>query len=256
MKEHARVQSTKPLTSDEPGIVTVGDIMFIETNKSNKKPLLLHVDVFSRFTTGIPLKNRTEEVCTAAILDIKAEYQYFGHDVKQLVFDREPGIAPIESALKEKGIDLTLKAVGQKVGLAEVSIRSVREKARATKAGVRAKYNYKPLNAWNVDLCLDSISTLNQIPNSGKSITPYEMMTGKAVDYIHNFGVEWGEPIVVKKPKDIIRFRSNWSMGGSSAKNDEGYRCAEGVLSTVQKICIPYALYESYHSRVGTRRAK
>jgi len=60
-----------------------------------------------------------------------------------------------------------------------------------------------------------------------------------------------------KKPKKIssdLKVTGQWA--GSSAKNDEGYRCAEGVFSTVQKICIPYAFYESYHSRVGTRGAK
>ena len=38
---------------------------------------------------------------------------------------------------------------------AEVSIRLVREKARATKAGVRAMFGYMPANQFNVDLCMD-----------------------------------------------------------------------------------------------------
>ena len=60
------------------------------------------------------------------------------------------------------GIKLRLKAAGQKVGLAEVSIRLIREKARATKAGVRAMFGYMPANQFNVDLCLDTISVLNR----------------------------------------------------------------------------------------------
>jgi hypothetical protein len=63
------------------------------------------------------------------------------------VFDREPGIVPIEDKLLMNGIELKLKAIGQKVGLAEVSIRLVREKARAAKAGVRAKFNNLPLTS-------------------------------------------------------------------------------------------------------------
>ena len=39
---------------------------------------------------------------------------------------------PIEDTFNENGIELKLKAASQKVGLAEVSIRLVREKARAT----------------------------------------------------------------------------------------------------------------------------
>ena len=54
--------------------------------------------------------------------------------------------------IEAMGIKLSLKAAGQKVGLAEVSIRLVREKARATKAGVRAMFGYMPANQFNVDL--------------------------------------------------------------------------------------------------------
>jgi|LakMenEpi03Aug12_release.lakeMendotaPanAssembly.Ray.scaffolds.fasta_scaffold4158937_1 hypothetical protein len=49
--------------------------------------------------------------------------------MKQLVFDHELGIVPIENALKSNGIELSLKAAGRKVGLPKVSIRLVREKA-------------------------------------------------------------------------------------------------------------------------------
>ena len=45
MKEHAQVESKKPLWSDVPGEVTVGDIMFVEMKDNRKKPLLIHVDV-------------------------------------------------------------------------------------------------------------------------------------------------------------------------------------------------------------------
>jgi hypothetical protein len=120
------------------------------------------------------------------------------------VFGREPGIVPIEDKLLMNGVELKLKAAGQKVGLAEVSIRLVREKARATKAGVRAKFNYLPPNQFNVDLCLDSISVLNRIPKQDNDKTPYELFTGNQTDYMRDLRVEWGEPVVVKKPKEIV----------------------------------------------------
>jgi hypothetical protein len=37
MKEHARIGSTKSPKSEKAGSVMVGDIMFIETNKKQKK---------------------------------------------------------------------------------------------------------------------------------------------------------------------------------------------------------------------------
>jgi hypothetical protein len=74
MKEHARIKSTKPLQSLTPGSVTVGDIMFVKLKEDTKKPLMVHVNVYTKLITGIPLRNRSEEECTKAIVDIKAHY--------------------------------------------------------------------------------------------------------------------------------------------------------------------------------------
>ncbi len=201
MKEHAHKASTKPLASNIPGELTVGDIMFVETKNNKKKPLLVHVDVCTKLITGVPLQNRTEEECTKAMLQIKSEYEIKGRTMKNLVFDREPGIVPTENELKSKGIDLILKAAGQKVGLAEVTIHLIRVKARATKAGVRAKYSYLPPNQFNMDLFLDSIAVLNRIPKAHVTKNPYELFTGKSVDVMRDFRADWGELIVVKNLK-------------------------------------------------------
>jgi len=96
--------------------------MFVEHTKNIKKPLMIHVDVYTKFMIGIILKDRTEDECTNAILQIIEAYVRNNYDLKQLVFDREPGIVPIEDKLLMNGIELKLKAAGQKVGLAEVSI--------------------------------------------------------------------------------------------------------------------------------------
>jgi len=61
MKEHARIHSSKPLQSDKPGDVTVGDIMFVEGLKNIKKLLMIHVDVCSKFVTGVTLKDKLEQ---------------------------------------------------------------------------------------------------------------------------------------------------------------------------------------------------
>jgi len=189
--------------------------MFVEGIKNIKKPLLIHVDVFSKMMTGVPLKDKSEEVCTNAILQVKAGYARNRHELKQLVFDREPGIVPIEDELSKCGIELKLKAAGQKVGLAEVSIRLIREKARATKAGVRAKFGYLPPNQFNMDLCLDTIAVLNRIAKQDMEKTPCEMFTNGQVDYMRDLRVEWGEPIVVKKPKGIssdLKVTGQWAV--------------------------------------------
>jgi hypothetical protein len=172
--------------------------------KNIKRPLMIHVDVCTKFVTGVPLKDRSEETCTSAIMQVKAVYTRNKHNMKQLVFDREPGIVPLEDVLMENGIELKLKAAGQKVGLAEVTIRLIREKARATKAGVRTKFGYLLPNQFNMDLCMDSISVLNRIPKQDQDKTPYELFTDSKADHMRDFCVEWGEPVVIKKHKGIM----------------------------------------------------
>jgi len=225
MKEHARIQSSKPLQSKNPGGVTVGDIMFVEGLKNVKKPLMIHVDVCTKFVTGIPLKDKSEEICTSAIMQVKAVYTRNEQDLKQLVFDREPGIVPLEDVLNENGIELKLKAAGQKVGLAEVTIRLIREKARATKAGVRMKFGYLPPNQFNMDLCMDCISVLNRIPKQNQEKTPYELFTNRKTDHKRDFRVEWGEPVVVKKPKGItsdLNVTGQWGVVVRRVMNGTG----------------------------------
>jgi hypothetical protein len=58
------------------------------------------------------------------------------HKIEKLVFDREPGIMTIEKTLKDHGIELSLKAAGQKAALAEMNITIIRFQARKTKVGI------------------------------------------------------------------------------------------------------------------------
>jgi hypothetical protein len=149
------------------------------------------------------MTNRTKTECTDAIIAVKYDYATKGRHMEELTFDREPGVVPLEVPIKEQGIELHLKAAGQKVALAEVNIRNIRVKARKTKAGVREKYKYLPPNQFNMDLCLDSIQVMNQIPKVNQDKSPYELFTGKKVDYMRDFRAEWGELIITKRPKKI-----------------------------------------------------
>ena len=115
--------------------------------------------------------------------------------LEQLTFDRESAIAVMQEDIETRGIKLTLTAAGQKVGLAEVTIRLIREKVRATKAGVRAMYGFIPSNQFNIDLCLDTISVISRTMKVGCSAT----FTGDKVDQNRDFRCRWGELVIVKK---------------------------------------------------------
>jgi hypothetical protein len=148
--------------------------------------------------------------------------------MKTLTFDREPSVVPLENHLKEHGIELILKAAGQKVVLAEVNIRIIRLKARSTKAGVRDKYGYLPPNQFNMDLCLDCVQVINRLPKTGQDKSPYEeIFTGKEVDYLRDFRADWGEMLFVKKPKQLA---SDLNVTGEWAAVERRIMNGTGVL--------------------------
>jgi hypothetical protein len=55
-----------------------------------------------------------------------------------------------------------------------------------------------------MDLCLDSILVLNQIPKQGLKKPFYNLFAESQKDYMQDFQVEWGEPVVVKKHKGAV----------------------------------------------------
>ncbi len=46
MKQHSKSKSSKPLTSQVPGKISAGNLMFVETRHDVKKPLLINVDFY------------------------------------------------------------------------------------------------------------------------------------------------------------------------------------------------------------------
>ena len=215
MKEHSRTKSTKPLTAEKPGDIGAADLMFVEGRSEIKIPLYVHVDVATKTIIGVPMKSKTVESCLEAFKAVQHAHQIEGVPLKMLVFDRESAIMSLEPQIVEAGVKLVPKAAGQKVGLAEVNIRSIRVKARSTKAGVRERYGYLPANQFNVDLCMDSIGVLNRVPKEGTSVTPIEAFTGKKPDWIRDLRAEWGEPVIVKKPKGIasdLKVTGEWAI--------------------------------------------
>ena len=120
--------------------------MFIEGRNDVKTPFYVHVDVATKLIIGQALRDKTYGSVLHAIEFVDDQHKLWRRKLEQLTFDRESAIAVMQEDIEARGIKLTLKAAGQKVGLAEVTIRLIREKARATKAGVRAMYGFIPYN--------------------------------------------------------------------------------------------------------------
>ena len=225
LKEHARNTFTKPLTATKPGENGVADLMFIEGRHGVKIPFYVHVDVATKLIMGYAMKDKTYAEALRAVEFIREQHDLLEHKLERLTFDRESSIVAMQEDIEARGIKLILKAAGQKVGLAEVSIRLVREKARATKAGVRAMYGYIPANQFNIDLCLDTISVLNRTVKDGYQLTPYEQFTGENIDYERDFRCRWGDLVIVKKPKGIssdLGVTGEWAMVVRRSMNKTG----------------------------------
>ena len=136
------MSSTKPINATRPEENGVADLMFIEGRNDTKTPFYVHVDVATKLIIGHALKDKTYGSVLHAIEFVDDQHKLWRRKLEQLTFDRESAIVVMQEDIEAKGIKLTLKAAGQKVGLAEVTIRLIREKARATKAGIRAMYGY------------------------------------------------------------------------------------------------------------------
>jgi hypothetical protein len=132
---------------------------------------------------------------------VKGVYKSYGHDLKEIIYDRESSIVALEANLQELGMRVTLKAAGQKSGLAEQTIGMLRGVCRATKNGVWDKYGIKPPVQWNFYLLRDSINCVNRIVRPGFSKSPSELFTGIKLDPVRDMRIEWGEIVIVKKAK-------------------------------------------------------
>ena len=102
-------------------------------------------------------------------------------------------------------IKLRLKAAGQKVGFAEVSIRLIREEARVIKAGVRAMLGcIKPINLmWTMPKHHLSLKPNQKGRTSSYTLRGVQQQRNRL--YERDFRCCWDELVIMTKPKGIAR---------------------------------------------------
>ena len=139
---HSKLPSSKPVVC-EPGEIIAGDILFLDT-EVKKRPALLLIDAGSKCPFFETLKGRTLSDLQAAATSVLCNWVRVGYQPKELRFDRESAILAAKLWFK-KNYNLELKpmAAGQKEGLAEVSIRIVKSRARRVKAGILFRFGYR-----------------------------------------------------------------------------------------------------------------
>ena len=234
-----KIRSTKPVTAEYPGQVGAADLMFVEGRKDAKTPVYMHVDIKTSQLFAVPISDKTVGSLELAFDKVLAKHKASDRQLKKVIFDRESAILNLEDHLANMGVTLQCKSAGQKVGNIEVRIRHVREKARSTKAGVRERYGYLPPNQFNVFLIRDTVQVLNRIPKPGQAACPHELFTGKKIDFVRDFRAEWGEFILVKRPKAIasdLRVAADWAVVLHRVMDGTGNLVVYNVRT--KKVCV------------------
>ena len=74
---------------------------------------------------GDAMRDKTHGEMVRAIEHVGEQCGLLGHKLERLTFDRESSIVAAQEDIEARGVKLVVRAAGQKVGLAEVSIRLV-----------------------------------------------------------------------------------------------------------------------------------
>jgi hypothetical protein len=47
------------------------------------------------------------------------------------------------------------------------------------------------------------VQVINRIPKDGNTKNPYKEFTGRSIDFIRDFRLDWGNPIILERPQGI-----------------------------------------------------
>ena len=208
MTDHKRVASSNTANLS-PG-TAAGDIMFL-----NSTPLLVIVDVDTKCIILTTMGSKKVENLKQSLEHVINIYKTYNNKLNNLVFDREPAVLALENWLLTQQVRLKPKAAAQKVGLAEIMIRLIKDTARTTKLSVRDNYGYTPPSCFDLELCHDTVTTINQWIRDGNQTSPYQLFTGKSLDKLRDLRANWGEPVVVKRPNQLttgLLSKGQWAI--------------------------------------------
>ena len=246
IKEHPRQKSKKQL-SYKVGEAGAADLLFVEQATGTKAAYLLHIDLCTKTKFVIQLTNKSEEQLLAAYGKITSIHDHYNHTLRHLYFDRESGIVSLKDRLMtELKVYVHLKAASQKVGLAEVEIRYVKESARATKLGAQERLGIDLPGHFNIDLLYDVVATQNTLVKYGYDLSPIEQFTGIKPDRLRQYrGINWGEIVIAKRPKNLSSI-ADLRARGEYALVVRRYPDRSGVL----KVWLPKTGYYAYRFKV------
>jgi hypothetical protein len=147
------------------------------------------------------LPRRLKEVLLNALLQLIGFFKKFGFTFKELFFDGESGIKPLQPYINNKGIELSISN-NSPVGKAEAEVRVVKERMR----GIVQTLPFRIPLEFVVYLVIFIIFGLNCAPRRTMSeyISPFEAVTGRKPDVKRDLALSFGQYVEIHERHDII----------------------------------------------------
>jgi hypothetical protein len=240
MVGHSQLESSRGLDT-EVGRTAQGDVFFIDDD-DRKIPVLLVTCEASLFQYLHIFEDAAARSKGPRVMINAAELHHAldgvvnlwnnaGHPLKMLRFDRESAITStdVREYMQQSGIELVLTAAGQKLGLAEVMGKHLKDASRATVAGILQMYGYRFCLKWFTRLIADTVCLFNRTQRRGEVLSPAQKFftPASSLDVRRDLRAALGEVLLCKSPKvgastTISKMKSEWGVVVSRAFNGTG----------------------------------
>jgi hypothetical protein len=173
-----------------------GDIFFV-----NRIPFLATVSDNIKFTTSEHLKSRKIKFILSAVQHVQTLYHARGFRIQTLLMDGE--FAPLKHDLSDMAITLNVTSANEHVPQIERQIRTIKERARATRHSL--PFEYIPA-LMMIELVYFSTMWINAFPPKGGvsgNISPRGILTGTQFDYTKHCKIPFGSYVQTHEEPDI-----------------------------------------------------
>ena len=161
-------------------------------------PVLTAVDKTIRYRHAVPLENRTTKELYEALDEVLRLYNDAGYNIQHIHCDREFRHM-MDAVADGLNVHMNYTNTDDHVPEAERNNRTIKERFRATVNGLPFKTMPKAMIRKLVQLC---VKQLNMFPAKGgvsPYLSPYTIITGKAVDYEKDLKVPFGTSVQATK---------------------------------------------------------
>jgi hypothetical protein len=150
------------------------------------------------YTAVVHIKNRKTAVLRGALWKILDEIDQQHYEVVYILTDNEGGIAALIPELKRAGYGINPVGAGDHVPIVERKTRTIKERVRAYLQSIPYTLMFSLLR-YLVAFC---VTMINLLPDNKREdpTSPYELFTGRKVDYAKQLRISFGDYAECKNP--------------------------------------------------------